>query len=393
MKILQTIPYMLASQGGPSTCTRDLLEGLYDIGVPVDLLSSKPVVTTTNIKEVVLGKGRPWMKLLECDYRTPLALSKNVDEFLQEMEYELYHANTLWLYTTHATCRYARKIGKPYMLSTHGMLYPTALKVSGWKKKLMGALWYNKDIMRATCIHATCQQEMEYVRAYGYKGPIAIIPNPVVLQQEVSLKFRDENLKYRIQSKKQIGFLGRLHPIKKVENIIYAMALLNEEESKLLSFQVMGKFDESYEAFLRAEVKRLNLEESVTFVGFVSGLEKYERLSQISALMVPSEQENFGMIVPEALICGTPVYASLGTPWSELTEHNCGWWKDNEPETIVQVIREILYMDNSEIHAMGVRGRQLMEEKYEQHKVASMMRDLYLWLLTENNKPEFVYNL
>ena len=392
MRILQTIPYMLESQGGPSTCTCDLLEGLYDIGETVDLLSSKPVGTAKN-KEVVLGEGRPWMKLVECDYFTPLALSKNVDKFLQETVYELYHVNTLWLYATHATCCYARKMAKPYVLSTHGMLYPTALKVNAWKKKLMGMLWYNEDIMKATCIHTTCQQEMKYVRAYGYKGPIAIIPNPVVLPNEVSLRFIDENQKCRIQSKKQIGFLGRLHPIKKVENIIYAMALLNEDESKLLSFQVMGKFDKSYEAFLRAEAKRLNLEDSVTFVGFVSGLEKYERLSQISALMVPSEQENFGMIVPEALICGTPVYASLGTPWSELTEHNCGWWRDNKPETIVQVIREILYEDDSELRTMGIRGRQLVEENYEQQKVASMMRDLYLWLLTENTKPEFVYTL
>lgn len=393
MKILQTIPYMLASQGGPSTCTCDLLEGLYDIKTQVDLLSSKPVDSAKSNKEVVLGEGRPWMKLVECDYFTPIAFSKNVDEFLQEVEYELYHANTLWLYITHSTCRYARKMGKPYVLSTHGMLYPTALKVSSWKKKLMGALWYNKDIMSATSIHTTCQQEMEYVRAYGYKGPIAVIPNPVVFPHRVSLKFRDESLKYRIQGKKQIGFLGRLHPIKKVENIIYAMALLNEEECNMVSFQVMGKFDESYEAFLRAEVKRLKLEDSVSFVGFVSGLEKYERLSQLSALMVPSEQENFGMIVPEALICGTPVYASLGTPWSELTEHSCGWWKDNKPETIVMVIREILYMDDTEIREMGARGRQLMEEKYEQHKVAGMMRDLYHWLLIGNAKPEFVYTL
>lgn len=393
MKVLQTIPYMLASQGGPSTCTCDLLDGLYDIGAPVDLLSSKPVGPAKCNKEVVLGEDRPWMKSVACDYFTPLAFSKNVDEFLQESEYELYHANTLWLYSTHATCRHARKIVKPYVLSPHGMLYPTALKVSSWKKKLMGTLWYNKDIMNATCIHTTCQQEMEYVRAYGYKGPIAVIPNPVVFPNGVSLKFRDKSSKYRIQGKKQIGFLGRLHPIKKVENIIYALALLNEEESKLLSFQVMGKFDENYEAFLRAEVKRLNLEYSVTFVGFVSGLEKYERLSQLSALMVPSEQENFGMIVPEAMICGTPVYASLGTPWSELNEHSCGWWKDNKPETIVKVIREILYMDDTEIREMGARGRQLMEEKYEQHKVAGMMRDLYHWLLKGNTKPEFVYTL
>ena len=130
MKILQTIPYMLASQGGPSTCTRDLLEGLYEIGVSVDLLSSKPVATLKVNNEVVLGEGRPWIKLLDCDFCTPLALSKNVDIFLQKMEYELYHANTLWLYTTHATCLHARTIDKPYILSTHGMLYSTALKIS-----------------------------------------------------------------------------------------------------------------------------------------------------------------------------------------------------------------------------------------------------------------------
>lgn len=391
MRILQTIPYMLASQGGPSTCTCDLLEGLYDIGVQVELLSSKPVDTVHGNKEVVLGEGRPWMNLVECDYFTPLALSKNVDEFLKSTEKDLYHANTLWLYATHATCRYARKMKKAYVLSTHGMLYPTALKVSGWKKKLMGALWYNEDIMKASCIHATCQQEMEYVRAYGYKGPIAVIPNPVVFPNEVRLTLRDKSIKYSIEGKKQIGFLGRLHPIKKVENIIYALALLNVEERKQLSFQVMGKYDESYEEFLKAEVKRLNLKDCVTFVGFVSGQEKYERLSQLSALMVSSEQENFGMIVPEALICGTPVYASLGTPWSELNEHSCGWWRSNEPETIVKVINDILSKDDAEIREMGARGRQLMEEKYEQHKVVGMMRDLYHWLLTGNTKPEFVY--
>ena len=393
MKILQSIPYMLASQGGPTVCTFDLLEGLYQLNLSVDLLSSRPLKGSHCDEEVVLGEGRPWMNFIKCDYITPLALSKNVDSFLKETEYELYHANTMWLYMVHATCSYARKMGKPYVLSTHGTLYPTALKVSSWKKKLMGAFWYKKDILSATCIHTTCKQEMEYVRLYGYKGPIAVIPNPVIFPKGVSLKLREESFKYRIDGKKQIGFLGRLDPLKKVENIIYAIALLNEAERKLLSFQVIGKFDESYEAFLRAEVKRLKLEDSVTFVGFVIGLEKYKRLSQMSALMVPSEQENFGMIVPEALICGTPVFASLGTPWSELNEHLCGWWADNQPETIAKVIREILSLDDTEIRKMGARGRALIEEKYEQQKVAIMMKDLYQWLLKVKEQPNFVYTL
>jgi hypothetical protein len=50
-------------------------------------------------------------------------------------------------------------------------------------------------------------------------------------------------------------------------------------------------------------------------------------------------------------------------------------------------------MDDTEINEMGARGRQLMEEKYERHKFACMMQDLYHWLLMGNTKPEFVYNL
>ena len=389
MKVLQSIPFMLASQGGPSTCTCDLLQGLYDNGANVDLLTSK----CSNPKDRNLGEGSQWLKEVDMDYRTPLALSSATDKYLRETEYDIYHANTLWLYPVHTVCAYARKVGKPYVLSTHGMLYPTALAVSSWKKKLMGAMWYNNDIMQADCLHATCMAELEYNRKYGYKGPIAVIPNPVVFP-----KFIGESpatySKVSTNDKRTIGFLGRLHPIKKVENIIYAMNLLEPELRNKVKLDVMGKFDDRYEQWLKDEVIRLGLEDYVEFVGFVSGEEKYQRLQRLSALMVPSAQENFGMIVPEALICETPVYASLGTPWSELNECQCGWWRDNEPKTIAGVIKEILTMSDADLRSMGRNGRRLMEEKYEQHKVAAMMQQLYDWIgngMKADLKPDFVF--
>lgn len=159
----------------------------------------------------------------------------------------------------------------------------------------------------------------------------------------------------------------------------------------MISFQIMGKYDDQYEQWLKDEVRRLHLEDCVEFVGFVSGKEKYDRLSKLSTLMVPSAQENFGMIVPEALICGTPVYASLGTPWGELNECNAGWWQDNSPKTIAKVILDILSKSDEELRAMGANGRKLMEEKYEQHKVAAMMKRLYEWILEGGQEPEFIY--
>lgn len=385
MKILQTIYGLSAKSGGPSTCTLDLLNGLYDINAGVDLLT----VSSPDI----LGAGSPWLKVEPCDYKTPLGLSKNIKRALVESDYDLYHANALWSYTVHETCKVSGQKGKPYVLSPHGMLYPTALAIKRWKKVPMLWWWFNKDIHEATCLHATCQQEADYSRQFGYKGPIAVIPNAVVFPEGVELK--DESLELRdSQGRRQIGFLGRLHPIKKVENVLYALSHLAEDTRKEISFQIMGKYDDQYEQWLKDEVKRLHLEDCVEFVGFVSGKEKYDRLSKLSALMVPSAQENFGMIVPEALICGTPVYASLGTPWSELNECNAGWWKDNTPETITKVILDILSKSNSDLRAMGANGRKLMEEKYEQHKVAAMMKRLYEWIVEDRmdkaKKPVFV---
>lgn len=381
MKILQTISGLSARSGGPSTCTRDLLEGLYDVDAHTYLL--------TATSDDILGKGSPWLLEVVNDYKTPLGISKNIKATLEKSEYDLYHANALWSYSTHITCKTAREKDKPYILSPHGMLYPTALAIKSWKKKPMLWAWFNKDILFATCLHATCQQEAEYCRQFGYKGPIAVIPNCVVFPEEVDIK--DEELDFRDSNgRRHIGFLGRLHPIKKIENILYAMAQLDSENLVQLKLDIMGKYDDQYEQWLKDEVRRLNLSDNVEFVGFVSGKEKYDRLSALSALLVPSTQENFGMIVPEALICGTPVYASLGTPWEELNKYNAGWWKDNSPESIAGVIKEILSLSDNQLLEKGKNGRKLIEEKYEQHKVAGMMKRLYEWIVEDKMNPELM---
>ena len=390
MKVLQTIPYMRISQGGPSTCTCDLLDGIAELRYRDTEHSFEDVcLLTTKSDDTAnpnLGEGQNWLKTVKCDYITPLALSREFNNFLKKNEYEIYHANTLWLYPIHATCAYARKVRKPYIISPHGMLYPTALTVSVWKKKLMRRIWFDNDIHKANCLHTTCIKEMDHCRTFGYKGPIAVIPNPVVIPSEITVK-------KHIPAERKIGFLGRLHPIKKVEALIYGMAEAIKQGVPTFQLDIMGSGDKNYENFLREEVDRLGLAGSVNFVGFVNGKEKYERLRSLWALFVPSVQENFGMIVPEALICGTPVYASTGTPWEELNSDGCGWWCDNSVASIASVICELFSKSESELLQMGKNGRALIEQCYEQTKVAKMMIDLYRYILGIIEKPSFVYEL
>ena len=381
MKILQTIGGFTAESGGTSTCTYDLIRNINAIEPCVELLT--PEATAGHR---LMGVGEEWIKTVPYDNRTPYAISQNTKRFLKESNYDIYHANGLWMYSNHITCAIAREKHKPYIITPHGMLYPDALKRSYWKKWPLRVLHFNKDIMQATCIHATCKKEEEYIRQFGYKGHVAIIPNPCFIPDYAEeLYAKKVNIFLGCSLPKNFGFLGRLHPIKKIENLLYGLNEVVKDSNgaaQSCKLVVMGKGEAEYEQFLRSEVERLGLTESVKFIGFVSGREKYEALSELAALFVPSDFENFGMIVTEALSVGTPVMASLGTPWEELNSENCGWWVDRSVESVANVMREVLSMPVERLIDMGERGRRLVADRYEASKVARQMIGLYDKIMT-----------
>lgn len=383
MKIIQTISGFGVKSGGTSTCTYDLLKALQSIGCDTELLTSD----VKHPSDTLMGNGEQWITPLKNDTISPYAYSINIKKFLQSTNYDIYHTNGLWMHCNHITCKIARKKNKPYIITPHGMLYPNALRRSYWKKWPLIELFFKKDIMRAHCIHATCTQEMENIRSFGYKGAIAIIGNPVNIPSYIDeLKGRDKEKEFTT-----FGFLGRLHPVKGIENILYGAAKLTLKQRKKIRIVIIGKGDNKYETFLHKEVERLGLRENTEFKGFINGREKYEQLSQLDALFVPSDFENFGMIVTEALACKTPVFASLGTPWEELNIRECGWWQERTPENIANVMSRIIDMPTEEIDIMGERGRKLVEEKFTATSVAHQMQELYNWILNRNNKPNFVY--
>ena len=384
MKVLQTIAGLSKKSGGPSTCTYDLLKSINNTVNTVDLLT----VDIRDKDDSLMGNGESWIKVVPNDCLSPYCISKNIKKFLEKTKYELYHTNGLWLYCNHLTCSFARKQMKPYVITVHGMLNPLALKRSLWKKWPLLYLFFNKDIRRAACIHATCLQEMQDVRNFGYKGPIAVIPNPADLPLYVDDIARNKEALLKKTPLKRFGFLGRLHPVKKVENLLYAAAKLKSKDN--FEILIIGKGDCKYEDFLKTEVDRLALT-NVKFLGFVTGQEKFNLLSSLSVLFVPSDFENFGMIVTEALSVCTPVVASLGTPWEDLNKRNCGWWIDQHPDSLAEIMEKILTISDDSLLEMGENGRKLVHEKYDARTIALQMQNLYKWLLHNGTKPDFVY--
>ena len=95
--------------------------------------------------------------------------------------------------------------------------------------------------------------------------------------------------------------------------------------------------------------------------------------------------------LPEALLQNVPVIGSTATPWEDLNTYQCGWWVNNDLETLTDVLREVLSLDRRLLYEMGERGRRLVLEKYAVNVVSEQMGQLYGWLTGNSEKPDFVF--
>lgn len=374
MKVLHSGSLDVRS-GGPALSTCLTLRGLRTAGIDAELL---------------MAPLRPGGKLIADDITThctrhPIgqrfAYIPSMGSTLRALgSYDLYHVQGLWQYLGHAVAAYARKVGVPYVLTLRGMLYPQALAHSALIKRLSLCAYQRKDLQQAACIQATCAEERDFYRQLGLTNPVAVIPNPIDTSAA--------DIPPTPCAHRAVGYLGRVHPRKRIERLIYAFDHLRQQTADC-ELVIIGAGDNAYEQFLRAEAARLKLD-NVRFTGFLTGADKDAELRRLACLAVPSDFENFGNIVTEALVRGVPVIASTGTPWQELPQRHCGWWIDNDQASIDRTIAEALALGEDERLAMGRNGQQLMRDNYSVEVLGQKMAQLYRWLLGAGPRPEFV---
>ncbi|RHS48984.1 glycosyltransferase [Tannerella sp. AF04-6] len=378
MKILHTISGLNISSGGPTSCTYNLIKGLRDEGIEADILTLMP---RDDSDKIIADDS--FIKALPNDARTPLVYSSNFRRYLSShIGYDLYHANGLWTCPTHFTAEIAKKQNKPCVIAPHGMLYPQALQVSAWKKKIVSTVFQRKDLETASCLQATCMAELEHIRAFGLNNPVAVIPNGLVIDDSLEIRKTSNSVR-------RFAFVGRLNRIKNVDLLLSAWSKLGDK-TRNCELLIIGDGDTAYKKELEefATANKLN---NVRFLGFIMGKDLQKLVHSIDFQILPSKSENFGMVVPEALIQGAPVIASKGTPWSDLETFDCGWWVDNDIDTLISTLLIAINLSEQDRLGMGERGRTLVLRHYSIKSVSLRMKQLYEWLVYKNIKPEYVY--
>lgn len=104
-----------------------------------------------------------------------------------------------------------------------------------------------------------------------------------------------------------VGYLGRIKKYKSVNHLILAFSKVVQQipAAKLL---IVG--DGDYLPALKKLVKKLKLEQVVTFAGAINHYQKIDYLNQMWLAVNPSPKEGWGLTVIEANCCGIPVIAA-----------------------------------------------------------------------------------
>jgi len=279
---------------------------------------------------------------------------------------DVVHLTLVYSFPTIPTLLTCKVLGKPVVWSPHGALQRWPGTTRPWAK----ATWERVCRLAAPnrlLLHVASEEEASQTRNRLPGIETVLIPNGVDVPGKTAHIEGNGALR--------LLYLGRLHPIKAIENLLAACKLLN---GSAYTLTIAGSGDADYETSIRRKIQELALADRVKMVGEVLGEAKSSLFENADVAVVPSHTENFGMVVAEALAHAVPVIASKGTPWKRIEEVGCGLWVDNDPGSVARAVERIGTMPLGE---MGRRGRSWMAEEFSWSRRAREMRASYSSLL------------
>jgi len=348
----------------------------------------------------VFGPSRPKADLSEWSPLTPRTARPLGPKFFSyapglmrrviDADLNLLHLHGLWMHPSAVSLAFTRWTRRPHMISPHGMLDPWALANSAWKKRLAAAFFENANINSAACLHALNAPEADSIRAYGFTGPVCVIPNGIDLPAADEPPPAAPWWTKTDPGVKTLLYLGRLHPKKNLPALMKAWSLLDPEARKRWRLVIAGWAEHDHHLALRRIAAALHIEASVTFSGPVFGQDKKGAYHYCDGFALPSLSEGLPMVLLEAWACGKPI---LMTPQCNLPEgFEAGAAVRVEPdeESILTGLRALLAMSDAERQAMGAKGRELAVRRYAWPVIAAEMAGVYRWLAAGGPQPASV---
>jgi glycogen synthase len=180
----------------------------------------------------------------------------------------------------------------------------------------------------------------------------------------------------------KILYAGRLAPEKGIETIVAAMGkLVRDSRKRDVHLYIAGApFNPEYENHLRSLVERSEMNEYVTFLGYLSHEEMQSRMAQFDVMVVPSLwQEPFSRSVLEGMLAGLVVVATPtgGTKEILLDGENGLFFQPGDAQELANKITRLADEPGLRID-LAHSGRETVLRRYSKDKMMDEIEDYLL---------------
>lgn len=192
---------------------------------------------------------------------------------------------------------------------------------------------------------------------------IVVIPNGVDLARFTALASLPVPGRFRL------GFIGRLDPVKHVPDLVRAMSQVGPS----ITLAIFG--DGSDRPRIERAIDLAGSGPRVTLCGMVPRPEV--ALSQIDALVLPSEAEGFPMVLIEAMAAGIPIIATDAPGIRDVVENEVTALLSpvSDSEALAASIRRLV-ADCSLRQRLAIEARQAVERRFTWDRVMAQYRQL-----------------
>ena len=288
-------------------------------------------------------------------------------------------AHGLWQWPSVVAYRNLKKYQSPYIIFPHGMLDPW-FKISYPRKHLKKQIywwWRQGKILKSA--HAVCYTTEEE-RLLGQKTFWPYKCREVVTglgvtdppENEEMQKLVFEKTFPQVFGKKILLYMGRIHPKKGLDMLLNSFSRYSREDNILV---ISGPIDETEPYLQKLQSASKVLGKKVLWTGMLENDLKWGALRKASALVLPSHQENYGMVVAEACSVGTPVFLTNKVNlYREILDYDAGV-VDNDSQLGVNNL--VMEWVNGKHEQMKGHALKCFYEKLHISKTAKKILELF----------------
>ena len=294
--------------------------------------------------------------------------------------YDVILVHGMWQYHGYCVARVARQLGLPYVIFLHGMLDPWFAREYPLKhlKKWLYWPWAEYRVLRdARFVLFTTAEELRLAREsfWLYKVRERLVGYGIKARQLPIGSAREAYLSAypALRGKRILLYLSRIHPKKGCDMLIESFAQLAAQypDTHLV---MAGPDGVGWQAKLKARVAQLGLSGRISFPGMLTGEVKWGAYDAADVFVLPSHQENFGIVVAEALASALPVLTTHQVNiWREVAESRAGFVRPDTPEGTTQLLHDWLDLTAEEQDAMRQRALRCFEAHFEIRKVVGQL--------------------